>query len=110
MPVEEFLTHLIEEGADLLFVAERVIAREHIVEHVELMRLTLRLAGRVDGIEGVLLQIHGIEQLALLVEDVILGRGALFADDLHHLIDLAAAAEDAAGLLHTRHVHHALIL
>ena len=77
MPVEEFLTHLIEEGADLLFVAERVIAREHIVEHVELMRLTLRLAGRVDGIEGVLLQIHRIQQLALLVYDIVLGGGTL---------------------------------
>ena len=71
------------------------------------MDLTVGIAGRVDGIEGVLLQIHRVQQLALLIDDIVLGGGTLLTDDLHHLVDLVAALEDGAGLLHPVHIHHA---
>ena len=49
-----------------------------------------RERGRVDLVEGVLLEIDRVEKLALQVDDEIVQRRALLADDLHHLADIVA--------------------
>ena len=72
VPVQKLLAYLVEEGADLFFVAEVEAAGQDIVEHGKLVSLPVGAAGRVDGVEGVLLQVHGVQQLALLVDDVVL--------------------------------------
>ena len=76
VPVQELLTELVEEGADLFLVVEPEIALQHIVQYVELVALAVGAAGGVDGVEGVLLEIHRVQQLALLIDGIVRVGGA----------------------------------
>ena len=68
MPVEEFLSELVEECTDLSLVCDIVFLGQCIIESVELSALSLRYAGLVDRVEGVLLQIYRVEKFALLID------------------------------------------
>ena len=71
--------------------------------------LALGAGGAVDVVEAVLLQVGGVEVFALEVGDEVVHGRAFLADDLHHLVDFAALAEDAAGAGHLLLVDHALV-
>ena len=68
-------------------------------EQAEDVPLPFGRHGGVDRVEGVLLQVDRVDELALEEQFVILQRRALFTDDLHHLVDFVAPEEDVAGVL-----------
>ena len=73
MPVKEFLSELVEERSDLSLVCDIVLSCQRIIEPVEFPALSLRYAGLVDRVEGVLLQIYRVKKFALLIDGVVFG-------------------------------------
>ena len=67
-------------------------------ELVECVLLAFGSACAIDLVEGVLLEIDAVDELALQVEDEVGGGGTFLADDLHHLVDLVALAQDGLRL------------
>ena len=96
--VEELLAQLVEEAPGRLLAVEVEAGDQDREEQAEDVPLPLGRHGGVDRIVGVLLQVDRVDELALEEQHVILQRGALLADDLHHLVDLVAPEEDVAGV------------
>ena len=59
--------------------------------------------------EGVLLQIHGIEQLALLINNVIFCGSSFLTDYLHHLVDLISSVQNGTCFFHTGHINNTIV-
>jgi len=59
------------------------------MEHVY---LPFRFNGGVYHVEGVLLEVNGVDKVALQEDYVVFDACAFFADNLHHLLNLGTAA------------------
>ena len=109
MPVKELLSQLIEETSDLVFVIQIIGCHQCIVKNAEFFPLSVRRACRVDRIEGVLLQIYGIEQLALLINNVIFCGSSFLTDYLHHLVDFISSVQNGTCFFHTGHINNTVV-
>ena len=77
-----------------------VAAVDQVTDQLEGALLPIDRAAGVHVIEGVLLQVHHVEELGLLAEDEVLEGDTLLAGDLDHLVDGIAAAEKIIHCLH----------
>ena len=59
----------------------------------EIGHLAVSRSGAVDGIEGILLQAHGIDHFRLEIGHQIIHADALFADNQHHRCTTARGEE-----------------
>ena len=92
VPVAHELRQFVEEGAGFVAVFEFHLGVDNAFDGGENKLLPFFGTGGVDVVEGVLLQIDGINEFAFEVDDKVVERGSFFADNLHHLRDIVAPA------------------
>ena len=66
IPVDEILAEALEEGAGGIFVGEGEFVADDVQEFIEDMLLTFGAAAAVDFIEGILLEIDGVDEFAYI--------------------------------------------
>lgn len=97
VPVAHELREFVEEGASGITILERHLGVHDRVDEGEDVLLALGGADGINFMEGVLLQINGVDELRLEVADEVFNCRAFFANNLHHLGNIVPSFQHCAN-------------
>ena len=107
IPVDELLTHLIEEGTSILLVLHIETSCKDFEYVLEDISLTLKTDCSINWIERVLLKVYRIKEIGFKIDGIVIKTSTLLTYYLHHLVHFVTSEEDPACIASLVEIHWA---